>query len=215
MVSAARSALDSFGGASIAVASVATGFPAGRMDIEHKAAEATAAVRHGASEIDMVIDRGAFLAGRYDLVFEEVSAVKAACGSATLKVILETGELGSLDAVRKASWLAMLAGADTIKTSTGKISEGATPPVVYTMLVAVRDFEREHGRVVGVKAAGGIRTAKDAVRYLVMVREVAGAQWLDPHLFRFGASTLLDDLVAQRRHLATGAYPGADHFPKG
>jgi deoxyribose-phosphate aldolase len=202
-------------GSNVQVASVATGFPSGRMAVEQKAAEARAAVAAGADEIDMVIDRGGFLAGRYDVVFNEVRAVKAACGDAALKVILETGELGSLDAVKRASWLTMAAGADTIKTSTGKIGEGATPRTVYVMLTAVREFRRVTGRTVGVKAAGGVRTAKDAVRYLVMVREVAGADWLDPHLFRFGASALLDDLVAQRRHLETGMYPGREYFPKG
>jgi deoxyribose-phosphate aldolase len=169
------------------------------------------AVAAGADEIDMVIDRGAFLSGDYALVFEEIVAVKQACGDAHLKVILETGELRTLDNVRRASWLAMLAGADFIKTSTGKVAPAATPPVTLVMLEAVRDFEAATGRRIGVKAAGGIRTSKDAIKYLVLVNETAGEAWLTPDLFRFGASTLLNDLLLQRQRLATGHYSGPDY----
>jgi deoxyribose-phosphate aldolase len=161
----------------------------------------------------MVIDRGAFLSGAYQLVFDEIAAVKAACGGAAhLKVILETGELVTLDNVRRASWLAMLAGADFIKTSTGKVSPAATLPVTLVMLEAVRDYRESHGRQVGVKAAGGIRTAKDATRYLVLVNETVGDDWLDPAWFRIGASSLLNDLLMQRAKLVTGRYSGSDYF---
>ena len=166
----------------------------------------------GADEIDMVIDRGAFLAGRYGQVYEEVRAVREACGSAHLKVILETGELATLDNVSRAAWLAMLAGADFIKTSTGKVSPAATPPVALVMLAAVRDFAESTGRRVGVKVAGGVRTAKDAIRYLVLVRETAGQEWLTPESFRIGASSLLNDLLMQRSKQLTGAYAGPDYF---
>jgi deoxyribose-phosphate aldolase len=167
-----------------------------------KLADVADAVAAGADEIDMVIDRGAFLAGRYGQVYEEVRAVKEACGTAHLKVILETGELSTLDNVSRASWLSMLAGADFIKTSTGKVSPASTPPVALVMLSAVRDFEHASGRRVGVKVAGGIRTAKDAIRYLVLVNETAGPAWLTPDLFRIGASSLLNDLLMQRREAA-------------
>jgi deoxyribose-phosphate aldolase len=160
----------------------------------------------------MVIDRGAFLSGRYGAVFEEIAAVRQACGDAHLKVILETGELVTLDNVRRASWLAMLAGADVIKTSTGKVSPAATPVVTLIMLEAVRDWYAATGRVVGVKPAGGIRTAKDAIKYLVLVNETAGEDWLDPDRFRFGASSLLNDVLLQRRRIRTGVYAGADHL---
>jgi deoxyribose-phosphate aldolase len=162
--------------------------------------------------VDMVIDRGAFLAGRYGQVSEEIRAVREACGQAHLKVILETGELATLDNVARASWLAMLSGADFIKTSTGKVSPAATPPVALVMLTAVADFAAGTGRMVGVKVAGGVRTAKDAIRYLVLVRETAGDDWLTPDLFRIGASSLLNDLLMQRRKQLTGAYAGADYF---
>ena len=165
----------------------------------------------GADEIDMVIDRGAFLSGRYQQVHEEIVAVRAACGDAHLKVILETGELGTLDNVRRASWLALLAGAHVIKTSTGKVSPAAAPPTALVMLEAVRDFALATGERRGVKLAGGIRTAKEAVRYLVQVNEVAGPEWLDPDLFRFGASSLLNDLILQRQKQRTGAYSGPDY----
>jgi len=194
------------------VASVATAFPSGQAPLPVKLADTGSAVRDGADEIDMVIARGAFLAGRYLQVFEEIRAVKEACGDAHLKVILETGELATLDNVRRASWLAMLAGADFIKTSTGKIQPAATLPVTLVMLEAVRDFRDATGTVIGVKAAGGIRTAKDAIKYLVLVNETAGDDWLHPDRFRFGASTLLNDLLMQRTKLATGRYSGPDYF---
>ena len=180
------------------------------MDI--KLADTRDAVDAGAHEIDMVIDRGAFLSGRYLEVYDEIVAVKEACGPAHLKVILETGELATYDNVRRASWLAMLAGADFIKTSTGKIQPAATLPVTLVMLEAVRDFKAATGTTIGVKPAGGIRTAKDAVKYLVMVNEVAGPDWLDPDWFRFGASTLLNDLLMQRTKMTTGRYSGPDYF---
>ncbi len=209
LVAVAKSAL---AGSSVAVASVATAFPSGRASLPVKLADVSDAVAAGADEIDMVIDRGAFLAGRYGQVYEEVRAVKEACGSAHLKVILETGELATLDNVCRASWLSMLAGADFIKTSTGKVSPASTPPVALVMLSAVRDFEHASGRRVGVKVAGGIRTAKDAIRYLVLVNETAGAAWLTPDLFRIGASSLLNDLLMQRRRQLTGQYTGPDYF---
>ena len=199
-------------GSGVAVASVATAFPSGRASLDVKLADVRGAVADGADEIDMVIDRGAFLAGRYGLVLEEIRAVKAACGSAHLKVILETGELATLDNVRRASWLAMAAGADFIKTSTGKVSPAATPPVTLVMLEAVRDFADLTGTEIGVKAAGGIRTAKEAVRYLVLVHETAGPGWLRPERFRFGASSLLNDILMQLRKEKTGAYQSPDYF---
>jgi deoxyribose-phosphate aldolase len=208
LVSEARAAL---AGTAIKVASVATAFPSGRAPLAVKLADVRDAVAAGADEIDMVIDRGAFLAGDYGTVYEEIVAVKDACAGAHLKVILETGELRTYDSVRRASWLAMLAGADFIKTSTGKVSPAATPPVVLLMLQAVRDFRRETGRQVGVKPAGGIRTAKDAIGLLVLVNETAGPDWLDPDWFRIGASSLLNDLLMQRRKLATGHYTGPDY----
>ncbi len=198
-------------GTGIKVASVATAFPSGQAPLEVKLADTRAAVAAGADEIDMVIDRGAFLAGRYSEVFDQIAAVKQACGNAHLKVILETGELATLDNVRRASWLAMVAGADFIKTSTGKVQPAATLPVTLVMLEAVRDFRERTGRQVGVKPAGGIRTAKDALRYLVLVNETAGPDWLDPAWFRFGASSLLNDLLMQRAKLATGHYSGHDY----
>jgi deoxyribose-phosphate aldolase len=198
-------------GTGINVAAVATAFPSGRASRAVKLADVRDAVAGGADEIDMVIDRGAFLAGRYLDVFDEIVAVKEACGTAHLKVILETGELVTLDAVRRASWLAMLAGGDFIKTSTGKISPAATLPVCLVMLEAVRDFRAATGRQVGVKPAGGIRTTKDAVKHLVLINETVGADWLDPHWFRFGASSLLNDLLLQRQKLRTGHYSGPDH----
>ena len=205
-------------GSGVHVASVATAFPSGRTSLDVKLADVRYAVAAGADEVDMVIDRGAFLAGRYLDIFEEIVAVRGACdyvgqvGRAHLKVILETGELVTLDNVRRASWLAMLAGADFIKTSTGKVTPAATLPVTMVMLEAVRDFRETHGRQVGVKAAGGIRTSKDAIRYLVLVNETAGEDWLDPHWFRIGASSLLNDLLMQRTKMATGRYSGPDYF---
>jgi deoxyribose-phosphate aldolase len=213
LVTTARDALR---GSGVHVASVATAFPSGRAALEVKLADVRAAVAAGADEVDMVIDRGAFLTGRYLQVFEEIEAVRTACaradgGAAHLKVILETGELQTYDNVRRASWLAMLAGGDFIKTSTGKVSPAATLPVALVMLEAVRDFHAATGRVVGVKPAGGIRTAKDAVKHLVVVNEVAGPDWLDPERFRFGASSLLNDLLMQRTRQRTGRYSGPDY----
>jgi deoxyribose-phosphate aldolase len=199
-------------GSGVRVASVATAFPSGRAALDVKLADTRHAVDDGADEIDMVIDRGAFLSGRYLEVFEEIVAVKQACGAAHLKVILETGELVTYDNVRRASWLAMLAGGDFIKTSTGKIAPAATLPVTMVMLEAVRDFRDTTGRQVGVKPAGGIRTTKDAVKYLVLVNETAGDDWLDPDWFRLGASSLLNDLLMQRTKLTTGRYSGPDYF---
>jgi deoxyribose-phosphate aldolase len=205
-------AVEALAGSNIHIAAVATAFPSGRAPLDVKLADTKAAVAAGADEIDMVIDRGAFLAGRYLDVYEEIVATRQASGDAHLKVILETGELATYDNVRRASWLAMLAGGDFIKTSTGKVSPAATLPVTLVMLEAARDFRSQTGRQVGVKAAGGIRVAKDAVRYLVVVNEVAGADWLSPDWFRFGASSLLNDLLMQRRKLATGHYAGPDYF---
>jgi deoxyribose-phosphate aldolase len=209
LVSEAVSVLE---GSGIHVAAVASAFPSGRASLRVKLADVADAVAAGADEIDMVIDRGAFLSGRYLAVLEEIRALREACGDAHLKVILETGELATYDNVRRASWLAMLAGADFIKTSTGKVSPAATPPVTLVMLQAVRDFRAATGRKVGVKAAGGIRSAKDAIRYLVLVDETAGGEWLHPDWFRFGASSLLNDLLMQRQRLSTGRYAGPDHF---
>ncbi|MGO9584336.1 MAG: deoxyribose-phosphate aldolase [Acidimicrobiales bacterium] len=199
-------------GSSVAVAAVATAFPSGRASLAVKLADVRDAVMGGADEVDMVIDRGAFLSGRYGLVLEEVQAVKQACGPAHLKVILETGELVTYDNVRRASYLAMVGGADFIKTSTGKVSPSATLPVALVMLEAVRDFADLTGTRVGVKVAGGIRTAKDAIRYLVVVNETVGDGWLHPSLFRFGASSLLNDLLMQRSKQLTGAYAGTEDF---
>jgi deoxyribose-phosphate aldolase len=204
-------AVEALRGSGVHLASVATAFPSGQAPLEVKLADVRAAVAAGADEIDMVISRGAFLAGRYTEVYEEIEAVRAACGDAHLKVILETGELVTYDNVRRASWLAMLAGADFIKTSTGKVPVAATLPVTLVMLEAVRDFLAATGREVGVKPAGGIRTTKDAIKYLVLVNETAGERWLTPDRFRFGASTLLNDLLMQRAKLATGRYSGPDY----
>ncbi|TDC67434.1 deoxyribose-phosphate aldolase [Actinomadura sp. GC306] len=205
-------AVQALEGTGIGVASVATSFPSGRAPLEAKLADTRAAVAAGAAEIDMVIDRGAFLSGDYAKVFEEIVAVKETCGDAHLKVILETGELATLDNVRRASWLAMRAGADFIKTSTGKVSPAATLPVTLVMLEAVRDYRAATGRQVGVKPAGGIRTTKDAIKYLVLVNETAGPDWLTPEWFRLGASSVLNDLLMQRRKLTTGVYSGPDYF---
>jgi deoxyribose-phosphate aldolase len=199
-------------GSPVAVASVATAFPSGRAALPVKLADVRDAVAAGADEVDMVIDRGAFLAGHYGQVFSEITAVREACGPAHLKVILETGELATLDNVARASWLAMLAGADFIKTSTGKVSPASTAAVAQVMLSAVRDYELAAGRQVGVKVAGGIRTSKDAIRYLVLVNETAGPRWLTPAMFRIGASSLLNDLLMQRSKLLTGQYAGPDYF---
>jgi deoxyribose-phosphate aldolase len=205
-------AVEALADSGVLVAAVATAFPSGRAPLDVKLADVAAAVEAGADEIDMVIDRGAFLAGRYLDVHDEIAATRQACGDAHLKVILETGELATYDNVRRASWLAMLAGADVIKTSTGKVSPAATLPVTLVMLEAVRDFRAQTDIQVGVKAAGGIRSAKDAVRYLVMVNETCGDDWLSPEWFRFGASSLLNDLLMQRQKLTTGRYAGPDYF---
>jgi deoxyribose-phosphate aldolase len=209
LVARARSVL---GDSTVKVAAVATAFPSGRASLKVKLLDVAEAVESGADEIDMVIDRGAFLSGRLGQVFDEIVAVKEACGSARLKVILETGELVTYDNVRRASWLAMLGGADFIKTSTGKVPVAATTPVALVMLEAVRDFAESSGRLVGVKVAGGIRTSKDAIRYLVLVNETAGSTWLSPDLFRFGASSLLNDLLRQRLKQQRGAYVRSDEF---
>ena len=200
----------------ISVAAVATAFPSGRASLAVKLADTAEAVAAGADEIDMVIDRGAFLAGNYGLVFDQIVAVKEACrredGSfASLKVILETGELTTYDNVRRASWLSILAGGDFIKTSTGKVSPAATLPVTLLMLEVVRDWHRLTGERIGVKPAGGIRSSKDAIKYLVTVAETVGEEWLQPHLFRFGASSLLNDVLLQRQKLLTGRYSGPDY----
>ena len=210
-------AVDALRGSEVKVASVATAFPSGRASLSVKLAEVKEAVAAGASEVDMVIDRGAYLAGHFGAVVDEIQATRAACGAgdaggARLKVILETGELATYDNVRRASWLAMVGGADFIKTSTGKVAPAATLPVAVVMLEAVRDFADSTGRPVGVKVAGGVRTAKDALRYLVAVHEVAGDEWLDPTLFRIGASSLLNDLLMQRQKQRTGVYAGPEYF---
>jgi deoxyribose-phosphate aldolase len=205
-------AVDALRGSGVHVASVATAFPSGRASLAVKLADTRDAVAAGADEIDMVIDRGAFLSGRYLEVFDEIVATKEACGDAHLKVILETGELVTYDNVRRASWLGMLAGGDFIKTSTGKIQPAATLPVTLVMLEAVRDFRGVTGRQVGVKPAGGIRTTKDAIKYLVLVNETVGDDWLDPDWFRLGASSLLNDLLMQRTKMTTGRYSGPDYF---
>jgi deoxyribose-phosphate aldolase len=209
MVATAKQVLGSSG---VNVAAVATAFPSGRAALDIKLADTRDAVEAGADEIDMVIDRGAFLSGHYLQVFEEIVAVREACGPAHLKVIFETGELQTYDNVRRASWLAMMAGGHFIKTSTGKVQPAATLPVTMIMVEAVRDFREATGQMIGVKPAGGIRTSKDAIKYLVMVNEVAGPDWLDPDWFRFGASTLLNDLLMQRTKMTTGRYSGPDYF---
>lgn len=213
MVAVAKEAILAAGGVpDVKVASVATAFPAGRAALDVKLADVREAVAAGADEIDMVIDRGAFLAGKYLKVYDEIVAVKEACGtSARLKVIFETGELSTYDNIRRASWLGMLAGADFIKTSTGKVAVNATPANTLLMLEAVRDFRAQTGVQVGVKPAGGIRTTKDAIKFLVLVNETAGEDWLDNRWFRFGASSLLNDLLMQRQKLATGRYSGPDY----
>jgi deoxyribose-phosphate aldolase len=199
-------------GTGVHVASVATAFPSGQTFTSIKVAETREAVAAGADEVDMVIDRGAFLSGNYQKVFDEIGQVKEASGRAHLKVILETGELGTYDNVRRASVLAMAAGADFIKTSTGKIQPAATLPVALVMMEAIRDFHRETGRVVGFKPAGGIRTAKQAIAYLVVLNETLGPAWLTPERFRLGASTLLNDILMQIQKERTGAYQSGDYF---
>lgn len=211
MVGVAKKAL---GNHSINVASVATAFPSGMSSRQIKLEETRIAVEDGADEIDMVISRGAFLRGEYSYVFDEIAAIKEACGDAHLKVILETGELGTLDRVRRASVLAMHAGGDFIKTSTGKIQPAATLPVTLVMLQAIRDYFYETGRMVGMKPAGGISNAKLAIHYLVMLRETLGNAWMTPEWYRFGASSLANDVLMQIQKQATGVYQSADYFSK-
>ncbi|MER6203216.1 deoxyribose-phosphate aldolase [Streptomyces sp. NPDC001586] len=213
MVATAKAALN---GADVKVASVATAFPAGRAALPVKLADTADAVAAGADEIDMVIDRGAFLAGRYLETYELIKTIKEACvrpdgSAARLKVIFETGELSTYDNIRRASWIGMLAGADFIKTSTGKVGVNATPANTLLMLEAVRDFREQTGIQIGVKPAGGIRTTKDAIKFLVLVNETVGEDWLSNHWFRFGASSLLNDLLMQRQKLSTGRYSGPDY----
>ncbi len=201
----------------ISVAAVATAFPSGRSSLDIKLADTADAVAAGADEIDMVIDRGAFLEGRYGFVFDQIARVKEACRRedgtyASLKVIMETGELNTYDNIKRASWLSILAGGDFIKTSTGKVQPAATLPTTLLMLETVRDWHRATGEKIGVKPAGGIRSSKDAIKYLVTVAETAGEEWLQPHLFRFGASSLLNDVLLQRQKITTGHYSGADYL---
>jgi len=205
-------AVEALKGSSVKIASVATYFPSGQAPLEVKLADVRAAVEMGANEIDMVIDRGAFLSGDYGSVYDEIVAVKEACGEAHLKVILETGELETYDNARRASVLAMAAGADFIKTSTGKVNPASTLPVSLVMMEAIRDFHGQTGRIVGMKSAGGIRTAKEAISYLVVLYETLGPSWMTPDLFRFGASSLLNDVLMQIRKERTGRYSGGDYF---
>jgi deoxyribose-phosphate aldolase len=201
-------------GSTVKVASVATAFPSGQSPLPVKLDDVRRAVAFGADEIDMVIDRGAMLVGDYAKVFDEIAATKEACGPAHLKVILETGELGTYDMVRTASELAIAAGADFIKTSTGKVQPAATPPVTLVMLEAIRDHFYATGRRIGMKPAGGVRTAKQALHYLVLVKETLGDAWLTPDLFRFGASALLNDVLMQLEKERTGNYQASDDFSK-
>ncbi|MEP6595717.1 MAG: deoxyribose-phosphate aldolase [Ginsengibacter sp.] len=200
-------------GSGIKVASVATGFPGGQAPHNVKISETKFAVQQGADEVDMVISRGKFLQGEYNFVFDEIASIKKACGEARLKVILETGELVTFDKVRKASDIAMYAGADFIKTSTGKITPAATMPVTLVMLEAIRDFYYKTGNMVGMKPAGGISKAKLALHYLVMLNEILGEGWMNNHWFRFGASSLANDLLMQLMKEKTGVYQGKDYFP--
>lgn len=209
-----RLAKQELGESGIKVAAVASGFPSGQYPMKNRLDDTRFAVEEGADEIDMVISRGRFLAGEYSFVFEEIAQIKAACGPAHLKVILETGELGTLDNVRKASDLAMHAGADFIKTSTGKVQPAATLPVTIVMLEAIRDFYYATGRRIGMKPAGGISTAKVAIQYLVVLRETLGEDWLTPDLFRIGASRLANDILMQLAKERSGAYQSLDYFSK-
>lgn len=211
LVSVAKEALV---GSGVRVASVATAFPSGQSPLDVKIADVRRAVELGADEIDMVIDRGAMLSGDYAKVFDEIAATKEACGPAHLKVILETGELGSYDVVRKASEIGIAAGGDFIKTSTGKVQPAATPAVTLVMLEAIADHFHATGRRIGMKPAGGVRTAKQALHYLVIVKETVGDAWLSPDLFRFGASALLNDVLMQLEKERTGVYQAAEDFSK-
>ena len=209
MIATAREAL---AGSGVKVASVATYFPSGQTSLDVKLEDVRQAVAAGADEIDMVIDRGAFLAGEYARVYDEIAAVKEAAGDHHLKVILETGELETYDNVRRASVLAMAAGADFIKTSTGKVQPASTLPVTLVMLEAIRDFYAQTGRVVGMKPAGGIRTSREAIAYLAVLYETLGPDWMTPDRFRFGASSLLNDILMQIRKERSGRYSGGDYF---
>ena len=209
MVSVAKKSVE---GSGIKVASVATGFPAGQVPLKVKIQDTKFAVSQGADEIDMVVSRGKFLSGEYNYVFDEIATIKELCGSARLKVILETGELVTLDNVRRASDIAMYAGADFIKTSTGKIQPAATMQVTYTMLQAIRDFKLKTGVTIGMKPAGGISTSKLALHYLVMVKETLGEEWLTNEWFRFGASSLANDVLMQLMKMETGTYQSSDYF---
>jgi len=209
-----RTAKNALLGSDIHVASVATAFPSGQSSLDVKLDETKYAVDEGADEIDMVISRGQFLAGNYQYVYDEIASVKEACGKSHLKVILETGELDTLDNVRKASEIAMLAGADFIKTSTGKIQPAATMPVTYVMLEAIKDFYIKTGKKIGMKPAGGISTSKIALQYLVMLNEVLGQQWMDKKYFRFGASSLANDILMQLMKIETGMYQSPNYFSK-
>ncbi|MCX7878137.1 MAG: deoxyribose-phosphate aldolase [Ignavibacteria bacterium] len=208
-IKTARNVLEDSG---VKIASVATSFPSGQSPLKIKMDETRKAIESGADEVDMVISRGHFFEGKYDYVFDEIRRVKEICGDVHLKVILETGELETYDNVRKASLIAMLAGADFIKTSTGKVQPAATMPVTLVMLEAIRDFYYETGIKIGMKPAGGIRTTKEALGYLCIVKETLGDDWLSPDLFRFGASSLLNDLLMQYRKEMTGVYQSADYF---
>ncbi len=210
-VAVAKKALE---GSDIKVASVATVFPSGQSNLKVKITDTKFAVSQGADEIDMVISRGQFLSGNYQFVFDEIAAVKEACGNAHLKVILETGELDTLDNVRRASEIAMLAGADFIKTSTGKIQPAATMQVTYVMLDAIKDFYIRTGKMIGMKPAGGISTAKVALQYLVMLNEVLGEKWMNKNYFRFGASSLVNDILMQLVKTETGSYQSPNYFSK-
>ena len=201
-------------GSGINVASVATAFPSGQSTLEVKISDTTFAVEEGVDEVDMVISRGKFLEGEYNFVFDEIAAVKQACGKTHLKVILETGELDTLDNVRKASDIAMHAGADFIKTSTGKISPAATMPVVFVMLNAIKDYYQKTGIKIGMKPAGGISTAKISLQYLVMLKETLGDDWMNKDLFRFGASSLVNDVLMQLKKQESGVYQSVDYFSK-
>ncbi len=209
MVKVARKAVE---GSAIKIASVATAFPSGQAPTDVKIRDTKFAVDEGADEVDMVISRGKFLSGEYNFVFDEIAAIKEACGPARLKVILETGELGTLDKVRRASDIAMYAGADFIKTSTGKIQPAATMPVTLTMLEAIRDFYYQTGRMIGMKPAGGISKSKAALHYLVMLHETLGMDWMNNQWFRFGASSLANDVLMQLVKEKTGLYQSADYF---
>ncbi|TMK90845.1 MAG: deoxyribose-phosphate aldolase, partial [Actinobacteria bacterium] len=205
-------AVEHLAGSTVRVASVAGGFPAGLGPIEVRLQEIRDVVAMGADEVDIVLNRSLFLGGRYQQAFEELAAAREAAGAAALKVILETGELGSYDRVRQASVLAMASGADFIKTSTGKIGVSATLPTALCMFEAARDFHRDTGRAVGIKVAGGVRKAKDAIRYLVVLHETLGPAWLTPDRFRIGASSLLNDVLMQIAKERTGRYQGPDYF---